>query len=161
MSRTVESAMNVAVGFDHAGYPLKQTVLKAILDAGHEPMDLGTDSAEPVDFPDFTEKVGRAIQKGEAERGILVCGSGIGACIAANKMRGVYASICHDTYSAAQGVLHDDMNVLCLGGRVIGPELATALIKAFLNVRYIGNDPGGERLARRVAKIHRLEDDHA
>jgi ribose 5-phosphate isomerase B len=111
-----------------------------------------------VDFPDFSEKVGRAIQNGEAERGILVCGSGIGACIAANKMKGVYASICHDTYSAAQGVLHDDMNVLCLGGRVIGPELAVSLVKAFLGAGYLGNQAGGERLSRRVAKIHRLEE---
>ena len=149
--------MKIAVGFDHAGFPLKETVLKAVQNAGHEPIDLGTNSAEPVDFPDITEKVGRAVQSGEAERGILVCGSGIGACIAANKMKGVYASICHDTYSAAQGVLHDDMNVLCLGGRVIGPELAKALIPAFLNAHYLGNDSGGERLARRVNKIHKME----
>ena len=149
--------MKIAVGFDHAGFPLKETVLKAIQTAGHEPIDMGTNSAEPVDFPDITEKVGRAVQSGEAERGILVCGSGIGACIAANKMNGVWASICHDTYSAAQGVMHDDMNVLCLGGRVIGPELAKALIAAFLNARYLGNDSGGERLARRVDKIHKME----
>ena len=151
--------MKIAVGFDHAGFPLKQTVLDAVRAAGHEPIDLGTFSAESVDFPDYSEKVGRAIQSGEAERGILCCGSGVGACIAANKMKGVYASICHDTYSAAQGVLHDDMNVLCLGGRVIGPELAKALILAFLNARYQGNEPGGERLARRVAKIHKLENE--
>ena len=149
--------MKIAVGFDHAGFPLKETVLKAIQTAGHETIDMGTNSTEPVDFPDITEKVGRAVQTGEAERGILVCGSGIGACIAANKMKGVYASICHDTYSAAQGVLHDDMNVLCLGGRVIGPELAKALIPAFLNAKYLGNDSGGERLARRVDKIHKIE----
>jgi ribose 5-phosphate isomerase B len=151
--------MKVAVGFDHAGFPLKQVVLEAVHNAGHEPIDVGTDSAEPVDFPDFSEKIGRAIQSREAERGILVCGSGIGACIAANKMKGVYASICHDTYSAAQGVQHDDMNVLCLGGRVIGPELAIALVNAFLDAHYIGNEIGGERLARRVAKIHKLEDE--
>jgi len=150
--------VKVAVGFDHAGFPLKQVVLEAVRDAGHEPIDLGTNSADPVDFPDFAEKVGRAIQSGDAERGILCCGSGIGACIAANKMKGVYASICHDTYSAAQGVLHDDMNVLCLGGRVIGPELAKALIPAFLNAEYQGNKVGGERLARRVEKIHKIED---
>ena len=151
--------MKIDDGFDHAGFPLKQTVLDAVRAAGHEPIDLGTFSAESVDFPDYSEKVGRAIQSGEAERGILCCGSGVGACIAANKMKGVYASICHDTYSAAQGVLHDDMNVLCLGGRVIGPELAKALILAFLNARYQGNEPGGERLARRVAKIHKLENE--
>jgi len=149
--------MKIAVGFDHAGFPLKQTVLDAVREAGHEPIDMGTDSTESVDFPDFTEKVGRAIQNGEADRGIICCGSGVGACIAANKMKGVYASICHDTYSAAQGVLHDDMNVLCLGGRVIGPELAKVLIPAFLNVEYQGNREGGERLARRVGKIHKME----
>ena len=149
--------MKIAVGFDHAGFPLKETILKAVQNAGHEPIDMGTNSAEPVDFPDITEKVGRAVQSGEAERGILVCGSGIGACIAANKMKGVYASICHDTYSAAQGVRHDDMNVMCLGGRVIGPELAKELINAFLEARYIGNDAGGERLSRRVNKIHQME----
>lgn len=150
--------MKVVVGFDHAGFPLKGTVLDAIRKAGHTPIDVGTDSADPVDFPDFSEKVGLAIQSGEAERGILVCGSGVGACIAANKMKGVYASICHDTYSAAQGVYHDDMNVLCLGGRVIGPELATSLVRAFLEAEYRGNLAGGERLARRVAKIHKLEE---
>ena len=150
--------MKVVVGFDHEGFPLKGTVLDAVRKAGHEPIDDGTNSAEPVDFPDFSEKVGRAIQTGQAERGILVCGSGFGACIAANKMHGVYASICHDTYSAAQGVLHDDMNVLCLGGRVIGPELATSLVNAFLGADYLGNQTGGERLARRVAKIHKLEE---
>jgi len=149
--------MKVVVGFDHAGFPLKQTVLDAVRAAGHEPIDVGTNSAVPVDFPDFAEKIGRAIQTGEAERGILCCGSGVGACIAANKMKGVYASICHDTYSAAQGVLHDDMNVLCLGGRIIGPELVKVLVPAFLNAVYQGNEAGGERLARRVGKIHQLE----
>ncbi|HNQ96321.1 MAG TPA: ribose 5-phosphate isomerase B [Anaerolineales bacterium] len=150
--------MKIAIGFDHAGFPLKQTVLDAVRKAGHEPIDKGTNSADSVDFPDFAEAVGRSIQNGEAERGIIVCGSGIGACIAANKMKGVYASICHDTYSAAQGVSHDDMNVLCLGGRVIGPELANALISAFLGAEYQGNKAGGERLARRVGKIHKLEE---
>ena len=150
--------MKIAVGFDHAGFPLKETVLDAVRKAGHEPLDLGTNSAEAVDFPDISEKVGRAVQDGEAERGILVCGSGVGACIAANKMKGVYASITHDTYSAAQGVMHDDMNVMCLGARVIGPELATSLIKAFLAARYIGDDPGGERLSRRVGKIRKMEE---
>ena len=151
--------MKIAVGCDHAGFPLKQTVLDSIHAAGHEPIDLGTHSTDSVDFPDFTEKVGRAIQNGEAERGILVCGSGVGAAIAANKMKGVYASICHDTYSAAQGVLHDDMNVLCLGGRVIGSELAKVLVPAFLGAEYQGNKDGGERLLRRVGKIHKLEEE--
>ncbi len=149
--------MKIAVGFDHAGFPLKQIVLDTVRAAGHEVIDMGTNSAEPVDFPDYSEKVGRAIQSGEADRGILVCGSGVGACIAANKMKGVFAGLCHDTYSAAQGVRHDDMNVLCLGARVIGPELAVELIKAFLSAHYIGNEAGGERLARRVEKIHKME----
>jgi ribose 5-phosphate isomerase B len=149
--------MKIAVGFDHAGFPLKKIVLDAVRDAGHEAIDLGTNSTDPVDFPDYSEKVGRAVQNGEAERGILVCGSGVGACIAANKLKGVFASICHDTYSAAQGVQHDDMNVLCIGGRVVGPELASALVKSFLEAHYIGNEPGGERLARRVEKIHKME----
>jgi ribose 5-phosphate isomerase B len=150
--------MKIAVGFDHGGFPLKQTVLETVRAAGHEPIDMGTNSADSVDFPDFAEKVGRAIQNGEAERGIIVCGSGVGACIAANKMKGIYASICHDTYSAAQGVAHDDMNVLCLGARVVGVELAIVLIQAFLGAEYQGNKAGGERLARRVEKIHKLED---
>lgn len=149
--------MKIAVACDHGGFPLKETILAAVRAAGHEPIDLGTNSAEPVDFPDFTEKLGRIIQKGEAERGILVCGSGVGACIAANKMKGVWAAICHDTYSAAQGVEHDNMNVLCLGGRVIGPEQAANLVKSFLGARYLGNDTGGERFARRVAKVKALE----
>ena len=150
--------MKVAIGFDHAGFLLRETVLASARDAGAEPIDLGTRTPEPVDFPDIVALVGRAVQRHEAERGILVCGSGIGACIAANKMKGLYASICHDTYSAAQGVVHDDMNVLCLGGRVIGSELAAALVKAFLGARYAGRDPGGERFERRVSKIHRLEE---
>jgi ribose 5-phosphate isomerase B len=151
--------MKIVVGCDHAGFPLKDIVIETVKGLGHEVIDVGTFSAEPVDFPDFTKKVGGKIQSGEAGRGILVCGSGIGAVIAANKMKGVYASIAHDTYSAAQGVMHDAMNVLCLGGRVIGPELAKALVTAFLNARYQGDDPGGERLARRVGKIRKMEED--
>ncbi len=151
--------MKIAVACDHGGFPLKETILASVRAAGHEPLDLGTNSAESVDFPDFTEKLGRAIQSKEAERGILVCGSGVGACIAANKMKGVWAAICHDTYSAAQGVDHDNMNVLCLGGRVIGSELAASLVKAFLDARYLGNDIGGERYARRVCKIEKLENE--
>lgn len=151
--------MKVVIGCDHAGFPLKDVVVNSVKALGHEVIDVGTFSAEPVDFPDFTKKVGEKIQSGEAERGILVCGSGIGACIAANKMKGVYASIAHDTYSAAQGVLHDAMNVLCLGGRVIGPELVKELVPAFLNAHYIGDEPGGERLARRVGKIKKMEEE--
>ncbi len=149
--------MKIAVGFDHAGFPLKQTVVDTVLLAGHEVIDVGTNSTDPVDFPDYSEKVGQTVRSGQADRGILVCGSGVGACIAANKVKGIFAGLCHDTYSAAQGVRHDDMNVLCLGARVIGPELAVELIKAFLSARYIGDEPGGERLARRVGKIRKLE----
>jgi ribose 5-phosphate isomerase B len=149
--------MKVAIGCDHGGFPLKATVIKTVRAAGHEPIDLGTDSPASVDFPDFTKKVGEAIQRGEAERGILICGSGVGACIAANKMKGVWASICHDTYSAAQGVQHDNMNVLCLGGRIVGVEVAILLVKAFLGALYLGNDAGGERFARRVKKIETME----
>lgn len=151
--------MKIAVACDHAGFPLKAVVLEAVRSAGHEPIDLGTDSAEPVDFPDFTLKLGHAIQNGDAERGIIICGSGIGACIAANKMKGVWASICHDTYSASQGVVHDNMNVLCLGGRVIGPELVKVLVPAFLGARYFGMEKGGERFARRVNKIINMENE--
>lgn len=149
--------MKIAVACDHAGYPLKSIVVETVRLAGHTPLDLGTESLEPVDYPDYAEKVGRAIQAGEAERGILLCGSGVGACIAANKMTGVYACLCHDVYSAHQGVEHDDMNVLCLGARIIGPELAREIVVAFLSARFIGQDPGQERHARRVAKIRALE----
>ena len=149
--------MKIAVGCDHGGFPLKEIVIESVKAAGHEVIDVGTFTADAVDFPDFTKKVGEKIQGGEAERGILICGSGVGAAIAANKMKGIYASICHDTYSAAQGVRHDDMNVLCLGGRVIGPELVKVLVSAFLNAYYLGDAEGGERLARRVAKIKDLE----
>lgn len=149
--------MKIAVAADHGGFPLKDVVLAVVRAAGHEVLDFGTFSTEAVDYPDFAEKVGRAIQTGQAERGILLCGSGIGACIAANKMRGVYAGICHDTYSAHQGVEHDDMNVLCLGARIIGPEPAREIVAAFLNARFEGNDPGGERHARRVGKVRAIE----
>jgi len=149
--------MKIAVACDHAGFPLKQLVMETIRLAGHEILDLGTDSKKPVDYPDYSEKVGRAIQNGEARRGILLCGSGVGACIAANKMQGVYACVCHDTYSAHQGVEHDEMNVLCIGARIIGPELAREIVSAFLEARFEGQDPGQERHARRVIKIRKLE----
>lgn len=149
--------MKVAVACDHAGFPLKETVLDVLRVAGLEVLDLGTDSTAAVDYPDFAEKMGHVLQDGEAERGILLCGSGVGACIAANKMRGVYAGVCHDTYSAHQGVEHDDMNVLCIGARIIGPEPAREIISAFLKARFVGNDPGEERHQRRVAKVRKLE----
>ncbi len=149
--------MKIAVACDHAGLPLKEAVLETVRTAGHEILDLGVHSAEAVDYPDQAEKLGRAIQSGQAERGILLCGSGVGACIAANKMTGVYAAICHDTYSAHQGVEHDDMNVLCLGGRIVGPEPVREIVTAFLSARFIGHDTGQERHARRVAKVRKLE----
>ena len=149
--------MKIAVGCDHGGFPLKDVVIEAVRAAGHEVIDVGTFSADAVDFPDFVKKVGEKIQVGEAERGVLICGSGIGAAIAANKMKGIYASICHDTYSAAQGVQHDAMNVLCMGGRVIGPELVKVIVPAFLGAQYLGVNKDGERFARRVAKIKALE----
>jgi ribose 5-phosphate isomerase B len=149
--------MKIAIACDHGGFPLKEIVVAAIQAAGHDVLDLGTDSSETVDYPDYAEKLGRAIQSGQAERGILLCGSGVGACIAANKMRGIYAGICHDTYSAHQGVEHDDMNVLCLGARIIGPEPAREIVAAFLGARFVGNDPGQDRHARRVNKVRRLE----
>ncbi len=151
--------MKVAIACDHGGFPLKETVIEVVRAAGHEPLDLGTHSAESVDYPDFAEKLGRAIQNGDAERGVLMCGSGVGANIAANKMNGVYAAICHDTYSAHQGVEHDDMNVLCMGARIIGPEPAKEIVTAFLGARFVGNDSGEERHARRVSKVRKLEEE--
>jgi ribose 5-phosphate isomerase B len=149
--------MKIAVASDHAGFPLKATVLEIVRAAGHEVVDLGTDSTAAVDYPDYAEKVGRALQNRDVERAILLCGSGVGACIAANKLKGVYAGVCHDTYSAHQAVEHDDMNVLCLGARIIGPEPAREIIQAFLAARFVGNDPGEERHKRRVAKVRQLE----
>ena len=149
--------MKIAVACDHGGFPLKETVIEMVNALGHEALDLGTDSMESVDYPDFAKNLGRAIQSGEAERGILMCGSGVGANIAANKMKGVYAAICHDTYSAHQGVEHDDMNVLCMGARIIGVEPAKEIVTAFLGARFVGNDAGEERHARRVRKTRALE----
>ena len=149
--------MKIAVACDHAGFPMKLILLETLRAAGHEIFDLGTGSTEPVDYPDFAEKLGRLIQSGQAERGLLLCGSGVGACIAANKMKGVYACVCHDTYSAHQGVEHDEMNVLCIGTRIIGPELAKEIVTTFLAAHFLGNDPGQERHSRRVDKIRNLE----
>jgi ribose 5-phosphate isomerase B len=146
--------VKIAVAVDHAGFPLKDTAIDVIRQAGHEPVDLGTYGTEAVDYPDFAEKLGLAIQAGEADRGVFICGSGVGASIAANKVKGVFAGLCHDTYSARQGVEHDDMNVLCLGARVIGPELAKELLAAYLGAEFSAE----ERHQRRVSKIHRLDD---
>ncbi len=150
--------MRVALACDHAGFPLKSTLLEVLRDLGHQVLDLGTDGTQAVDYPDVTEKAGLAVQRGEAERAVVLCGSGIGACIAANKMHGIYASVAHDTYTARQGVEHDDMNVLCLGARVIGPEIAREIVTAFLGAHFLGGEPGQERHARRFAKIKNLEE---
>ena len=150
--------MKIAVASDHAGFLMKPAILESVRSAGHDVLDLGTDSTTPVDYPDYAEKLGRLIQSGEIERGILLCGSGVGACIAVNKLKAVYACVCHDTYSAHQGVEHDDMNVICIGTRIIGSELAKEIVTAFLAARFIGNDPGQERHARRVGKIKKLEE---
>jgi ribose 5-phosphate isomerase B len=145
--------VKVAVACDHAGFPLKQTVMDVVSKAGHEVIDLGTDSTAPVDYPDFAEKAGRAIQRKEADRAIVICGSGVGAAVAANKMAGVRAGVCHDTYSAHQCVEHDDVNVLALGARIIGPEIAVEIVRAFLAARFTGE----ERHLRRLNKILALE----
>ncbi len=149
--------MKVAVACDHAGFPLKELVLETVRNCGHEPLDLGVNNTDPSDYPDQAVKVGQAILSGLAQRGIVLCGSGVGACIAANKLKGIYAGICHDTYSAHQAVEHDDMNLLCLGARIIGPSIARDVVMAFLSARFIGNLPGQERHLRRVSKIKHLE----
>jgi ribose 5-phosphate isomerase B len=146
--------MRVAVAFDHRGVKLRECTLKEVQRLGHEAVDLGTDKPEPpVDYPDKARDVGDALRSGEAERAILVCGSGVGAAIAACKLRGVRAAICHDTYSAKQGVQHDDMNVLCIGSGVVGADLAGELITAFLAAEF----DGGERYRRRLEKIEAME----
>jgi RpiB/LacA/LacB family sugar-phosphate isomerase len=145
--------MRVAVGADHAGFALKQELAQRLREQGHEVEDVGTHSTAAVDYPDFAEAVALAVREGRAERGVLVCGSGVGAAVAANKVPGVRAAICHDVYSAHQGVEHDDMNVLVLGGRVIGPALAHELVQAFLAARYTAE----ERHARRLAKVLAIE----
>jgi ribose 5-phosphate isomerase B len=146
--------MKVAVAFDHRGVKLRDRILEELAALSHEAVDLGTDSdAERVDYPDKAREVGETIRGGEAERGVLVCGSGVGAAIAACKLRGVRAAICHDTYSAHQGVEHDDMNVLCLGSEVVGAELAAELVRAFLGAAF----DGGERYVRRLEKIEAFE----
>jgi RpiB/LacA/LacB family sugar-phosphate isomerase len=145
--------MRVAVGCDHAGYPMKGVVLDAIAAAGHQTVDCGTHTTAPVDYPDYASKVARVILEGRADRGVILCGSGVGAAVAANKIRGIRAGLCHDVYSAHQGVEHDDLNVLCLGARIVGPSLAAELIAAFLRAHFTGED----RHVRRMAKVNRLE----
>jgi ribose 5-phosphate isomerase B len=145
--------MIVALGVDHGGFPLKKSVIEAITSSGNKVLDLGTFDETPVDYPDFAKSVAEAVVTGRALRGILICGSGVGACVAANKTAGIRAGLCHDTYSAHQGVEHDDMNILCLGARVIGSALAVDLVNMFLSARF----SGAERHRRRLAKVSALE----
>src|SRR5512139_1031652 len=128
--------MRIALASDHGGYPLKKNIKECVESLGHIVIDLGTNSMASVDYPDYAVKLGKAITSGQADRGILICGSGVGASIAANKIKGIYAAVCHDTYSAHQGVEHDNMNVLCLGSRVIGIALACEIIGAFINATF-------------------------
>ena len=145
--------MRIALGADHAGFALKQILADYLRQQGHEVIDKGTDSEQPVDYPDFAEAVSKAIVDGQAERGLLICGSGVGASVSANKIPGIRAGLCHDTYSAHQGVEHDDVNLLVLGARIIGVELARELVRHFLAARFNGE----ERHRRRVDKIKILE----
>jgi ribose 5-phosphate isomerase B len=146
--------MRIAIASDHAGFKLKQELVKQLGELGHKVVDLGTNSEAPVDYPDYAVAVGEAVLGGTAERGILICGSGVGASVAANKLKGIRAGLCHDTYSAHQGVEHDDMNVLVLGARVIGPALGHELATAFVHARFSGE----ERHVRRLNKVKALED---
>lgn len=146
--------MRVAASFDHRGVKLRGVVLETIQAAGHTALDLGVDTdAERVDYPDRALELGLALRRGEAVRGVLVCGSGVGASIAASKIDGIRAAVCHDSYSARQGVQHDDMNVLCLGAEIVGGELAAELVRAFLGSQF----DGGERYVRRLEKVGELE----
>jgi ribose 5-phosphate isomerase B len=147
--------VRIACGFDHAGFPLKDEVMRIVGEEGHEPLDLGTDSPEPVDYPDKALAVARAVASGEADRGVIVCGSGAGVSVAASKAPGIRAATVHDTYTAHQGVEHDDLNVLCLGARVIGTELAGEVVRAFLGAEF----SGAERHRRRLAKVDAIERD--
>ena len=145
--------MRIALGSDHAGFEMKEKIKTFLEELGHRVMDLGTNSSAPVDYPDFAEAVGLAVAQGKADRGLVICGSGVGASVAANKIPGIRAGLCHDTYSAHQGVEHDDMNVLVLGSRVIGLELARDLVKAFLGAAFSGE----ERHKRRLSKVKAME----
>lgn len=143
----------MACGFDHAGYPLRGRLLGLIAELGHEVLDLGTDRPDPIDYPEKALAVGQAVVAGRAERGVIVCGSGAGVSVAACKIRGIRATTVHDTYTAHQGVEHDDLNVICLGGRVIGVEVAAEIVTAFLAARFSGE----ERHVRRLAEVAEIE----
>ena len=146
--------MKVALGCDHAGFALKDTVAQQIKQLGHEVVDMGTFSPERTDYPDYADKVARAVASHQAERGVLICGSGVGVCVAANKTKGVRASICHDAYSAQQAVEHDNLNVLCLGARIIGPSLAEELVTRFLHASFSQE----QRHQNRLQKIQAIEE---
>jgi len=147
--------MRIAVAADHAGFPLKERVIDEVRKLGHEPLDLGTHSRDAVDYPDYARAVAEALRDGRAERAVLICGSGAGACVAANKFRGIRAATCHDTFSAHQGVEDDGVNVLCLGARVVGPELAGELVRTYVTAQFSHL----ERHRRRVAKIEQFEEE--
>ena len=146
--------MRLVIGSDHAGFELKRDLAAFVRDLGHDLLDVGTNSTESVDYPDSAEAVGLAVLDGRAERGILLCGSGVGAAVAANKLPGIRAGLCHDSYAAHQGVEHDDMNVLVMGGLIVGRELARELVRVYLGARY----GGGERHQRRLDKVRALEE---
>jgi len=145
--------MIIALGADHGGFPLKKYIVDAIESSGNRVLDLGTFDETPVDYPDYAKSVAEALVGEQAQRGVLLCGSGVGACVAANKIAGIRACLCHDTYSAHQGVEHDSMNILCLGARVIGPALAVELVQTFLAARFTGET----RHKRRLEKVTALE----
>ncbi len=149
--------MKIACAFDHAGFPLKALTMETLEALGHETVDLGTHSTDPVDYPDVARTACEAVLRGEAERAVIVCGSGAGVAVAACKFPGIRAFVAHDTYTAHQGVEHDDANVLCLGGRVIGPALAAEVLAAFAGARFSGE----ERHIRRLGKIAQIEREHA
>jgi ribose 5-phosphate isomerase B len=149
--------MRVAVACDHGGFPLKKPILKIIQSLGHEVIDLGAFNEEKTDYPDYAQKAGEAILSGKADRAVVICGSGVGATIAANKMKGIYACLCHDTYSAHQGVEHDNMNILCLGARIVGIELAAEIVKNFLSAEFLNN---GNYL-RRFKKVQSIENKYS
>ncbi|HEY59121.1 MAG TPA: ribose 5-phosphate isomerase B [Anaerolineae bacterium] len=146
--------MRISVACDHAGFPLKSAVIESIKSSGHEVLDLGTNNRERVDYPDYAYKAGKTIQEGKVERAVVICGSGVGASITANKMKGIYAAVCHDPYTAHQGVEHDGMNMLCLGARVIGSKLAMEVIKSYLSAQV----EQVERHQKRRQKIKAIED---
>ncbi|MDR3793821.1 MAG: ribose 5-phosphate isomerase B [Terracidiphilus sp.] len=146
--------MKLVIGADHAGFPLKEEVRAHLAKAGHEVVDLGAYNTDPSDYPDFAEKVGLAVKAGEAPRGIVICGSGVGVCVAANKIPGIRAGMCHDTYSAHQGVEHDDMNVLVMGARIIGSALAFEVVDSFVGAKFCATE---ERFVRRFNKVLAIE----